>query len=254
MSKPKASSKVKELSDGELLQMLLDCAGDIIAIRDADRNLIFISDGEERVLGYAHGEIMALRDRWDELIHPEDIMGMKETYEDLFKHPRQQVIRYRHKRKSGGWVWLEQTRDPVLDESGNVKYVVLIARDITESVEAGDTQISRESNFRAVFNQIPSACICYNREGKILMFNAEAERLYGWTEAEALGKSVFELIAPAGEQQKTIDVIGQVFEGKSLRGIEWTDIRKDGSALKVISNLFPVYGALGEVLMCVTSK
>lgn len=254
MNNPESSMPVKAIGDGELLALLIRFGADIIAIRDADRKLVFINDGEERTLGFTRQEIEEQRDKWDRLIHPEDVFNLKQTYEELFKNPQHQSIRFRHRHKNGGWVWLEQTRDPVVDESGKVKYVVLIARDITAQVDSGEVKLTAPESFREVFNQIPSACICYNREGTILLFNAEAERLYGYSEAEVVGKNVNEAIAPKNELNRTKEIIEQVFEGKPFRGMEWIDMRKDGSTVDVVSNLFPVYGALGEVLMCVTSN
>ncbi len=246
-------SEAGAIGETELLNLLTKHAADIVAIRDENRNLVYISDGEERTLGFSRDELEAMRDKWDELIHPEDIWGIKQTYEEMFEKPRHQRIRFRHKHKNGGWVWLEQTRDPVLDENGKVKYVLLMARDVTALVESGDEQ-SSAGGFHEIFDQIPSACICYGRDGTILLFNAEAERLYGFSQTEAVGKKVCEIIAPKSEINRTKEIIEQVFEGKSFRGMEWTDLRKDGSPVDVVSNLFPMYGALGEVLMCVTSN
>ncbi len=248
-----------KLDEGEntsvnILKLISNNSSDIVALLTRDGYPIWTSDSVERILGYKPDEIYNMRVSGESLLHPEDIIAIRSSFEKLLESPAHQIVTYRVKHKLGHWIWIEQTRDPVLDKDGRVEFILTISRCLESPRSDPITLKEFESRFKMVFDQVPTACVCYDREGRIVIFNAEAEKMYGFDEEEVIGRYVWETIAPATEKEASLRVISEVFFGSSYRGVEWSDRRKDGSVCAVVSNLFPVFGPDGSVQMCLSSN
>jgi PAS domain S-box-containing protein len=59
-----------------------------------------------------------------------------------------------------------------------------------------------EERTRLVLDTAPDAFITLDRDGRIMFWNAAAERLFGWTEQEAIGKTMRELVVPAEYRER----------------------------------------------------
>ena len=88
-------------------------------------------------------------------------------------------------------------------------------------------------------------------EGTILSWNAGAERLYGYTSSEMIGRSVSILI-PAyrpDEQRKILERLGR---GEEVEAFETVRIRKDGSAVEVSLRISPIKDTSGRIIGAAT--
>ena len=89
--------------------------------------------------------------------------------------------------------------------------------------------------------------ITNTRDGTITSWNRGAERLYGYTPEEAIGRPI-SLVEPpdrAGEQE---DILRRVFEGQSVDRFETPRVRKDGSRLIVSLTVSPVRDANDRIV------
>ncbi len=113
--------------------------------------------------------------------------------------------------------------------------------------------------FRSVVEDNADAIIVTDRDRRILWWNAGAEKLYGYTEAEALGNSVLDLIVPPGNSNdsdpaKERDVYLKLLNGKSVQ-TEVERHRKDGTLVPVDITLSPVKDTEGDVIaVCSITK
>src|SRR5690348_10373535 len=96
-----------------------------------------------------------------------------------------------------------------------------------------------------LFASSPLPIIAFNREGRITLWNAAAERVFGWTENEVLGRPL-PFIPPekAAEHlaMRTRDLEGQGFTGREIRRR-----RKDGSAVDLSLSTAPMRDASGLI-------
>jgi two-component system sensor kinase FixL len=119
----------------------------------------------------------------------------------------------------------------------------ILNRRTREAVEALQSLEEREAHLRSILETVPDAMIVIDEQGVMRSFSAAAERLFGWTEAEAIGRNVSELMPEPYRQQhngylgrylttgeRRIIGIGRVVVGE----------RRDGST-------FPMELAVGEV-------
>ncbi|MBF8259828.1 MAG: Signal transduction histidine kinase, nitrogen specific, NtrB, partial [Actinobacteria bacterium] len=104
-----------------------------------------------------------------------------------------------------------------------------------------------EKRFRDLFEQIPAACFTYDRQGTILHWNRHCQMLFGYTDEEALGKSVIDLVSPAGGEANIREVVSRVFDGESFLNLEWENRTARGDPRRIMSNVFP-FGVKGDVV------
>src|SRR5262245_2456258 len=80
------------------------------------------------------------------------------------------------------------TKGPYRDAQGNVVGVIGISRDISERKRS-------EERFRLVVESAPSGMLMINREGRIVLVNAQTETMFGYGRGELLGQPV-EVLVP----------------------------------------------------------
>lgn len=118
-----------------------------------------------------------------------------------------------------------------------------IFRDITR---ARATQAA-QARLAAIVESSEDAFVCLSCDGVIVDWNAAAERLYGYTAAEALGKTPSFLEAPTrqGEWQQTWQA---VLDSNAASELTTTRRRKDGSLVDVSVILSPIRDSSHEVI------
>ena len=102
-----------------------------------------------------------------------------------------------------------------------------------DSVEPPDSVAARLGE--AILRAAPDAIVYADREGRIRFWNAGAERVFGFTEAEALGQSL-DIIIPERQRQRHWDGYDKVMAtGESRYGhgdvLSVPGVRKDGGTV-----------------------
>jgi PAS domain S-box-containing protein len=109
-----------------------------------------------------------------------------------------------------------------------------------EELGNNQRQLSQTNDFLAsLISASPFAIIAFDTGGTILRWNAAAERLFGWSEAEMVGK-IFPNI-PAEKIPEFEASIQRVLSGETIRGIELRRVTKNGSKVDIRLFAAPVY-------------
>ncbi len=113
---------------------------------------------------------------------------------------------------------------------------------------------SHDSDYiELLLHETPDAVVVTTPEGTILYWNAEAERVFGYSRAEADGRLLEELILPEGEAEQERKLRREALaHGTSTA--ESARRRKDGSLLYVVMSARAVYDDKGHPKFVVTSK
>jgi len=94
------------------------------------------------------------------------------------------------KRKDGTEVIVEACISPLRNEKGEIIGAVGIKRDLTER-----KQIERQLRYQAqLLENVSDAVVAVDNEYCITAWNTAAEKLYGWTAAEVLGKPIYQVL------------------------------------------------------------
>jgi PAS domain S-box-containing protein len=83
------------------------------------------------------------------------------------------------------------------------------------------------------------AIVSKDLNGTIQSWNGAAERMFGYTAAEAVGRSI-RMIIPADRQNEEDYVLGQIRAGRPVRHYETIRQRKDGSLVPISLTVSPI--------------
>src|SRR5436305_1300669 len=83
-------------------------------------------------------------------------------------------------------------------------------------------------------------------DGIITSWNAAAERMYGYTGDEIVGKPIT-LLFPLDRQNEFTSIMEQIKKGERIDSYETTRVRKDGTILIVSVTVSPVKNTAGEI-------
>ncbi|MDD5642266.1 MAG: PAS domain S-box protein [Syntrophales bacterium] len=132
-----------------------------------------------------------------------------------------------------------------LIELAGHKYVLAFDRDISERKRSEEALREAHQTLQALIQAAPLAILVVDPEGKIRMWNPAAERMYGWTEEEVLGRSL--PIVPEEKVEESKELIQRILAGESLHGLELRRRKKDGSLIDITIFTAPLYDAQGQI-------
>ena len=103
---------------------------------------------------------------------------------------------------------------------------------------------------QAFFQAAPLAIYAFDSAGKILLWNPAAERIFGWSQREALG-TVLPLV-PKEKLTEFDDMRKRVLLGQSFADLEVKSQRKDGSLFDVSISTAPLRNAASDIVGVLT--
>jgi PAS domain S-box-containing protein len=107
-----------------------------------------------------------------------------------------------------------------------------------------DSTIAAET-FRALIHDAPLSIVAFDASGTIQLWNPAAERMFGWTAEEALGKP--HPIVPEEKQEEFRALREVALQGKTFTGIQLRRRRKDGSPIDISVSTSPLRAADGTI-------
>ena len=119
------------------------------------------------------------------------------------------------------------------------------------SRQGGSKQVEQEATARAklaaIVESSEDAIISKTLEGKIETWNSGAERIFGYTAKEAIGRSVLFLI-PKERQAEEMHILERVQHGERISHFETVRIAKDGHHIDVSLTVSPIKDASGKIV------
>lgn len=148
-----------------------------------------------------------------------------------------------HKRKDGSRIvvaseWVLQ-RAP----DGQPCAILEVNRDVTERKNAEREQ----ATLAAVVANSPEAIVGENLEGTITSWNPGAERLFGYSSAEVIGRHI-SILAPPDGREGMLEIVRRVREGEIVTLAAVERVRKDGNPITVSLSVCPIRAPDGRII------
>ena len=121
-----------------------------------------------------------------------------------------------------------------------INEIVSIIQDITGLKRADEALREANQNLRALIQASPLAIVAVDLQANVLIWNPAAERIFGWTEQEVLGKPT--PIIPKEEEEEFRELFQKVLEGNAINDFETRRQKKDGTLIDVSLSTAPLYG------------
>lgn len=220
---------------------LIENISDGIVMVDESFTIIYQSPSVERIVGYPVADRQG--ENITEFIHPDDLQLALENYIEARANPGVAINgQYRTRHKNGKIIWLEVAIMNLLHVSSVQAYVV-IYRDVTERKNF-EEQLALAS---LIVNSSDDAIISKNMAGTITSWNAGAERVLGYSAAEAVGKAS-KILVPPGLSKEDKMIMDNIRNKQSVDHFETRRIRKDRVVIDVSLTISPIMDDNGEVI------
>lgn len=146
-------------------------------------------------------------------------------------------------RPDGSRIWFSPYPRPLHDAEGNVVGGINMLLDITARKEAERVT----GLLAAIVDSSDDAIISKNLEGMIMSWNQGAERIFGYTAEEAIGKHI-SLIVPLDRRHEEAMNLQRLKRGERVDHFETVRVAKDGTELDISLTISPVKDGLGRVI------
>ncbi len=208
-------------------------------------NVTRLNGVAERVTGWTHAEARG-RSYWEvflpddrpahvSALNPVDIVVARALTLDT----KQSVI---VRSRAGVPTTIELQITATRDEQGTVRGLSMVFRDLAR-LHANERASRR---LAALVDGSNDAIVAKTLDGVITDWNAAAERMFGYTAAEAIGRDVRMIIPPASLDEET-RILERIRDGASVPAFETVRLTKDGREIPVSVSISPIRDALGHV-------
>ena len=127
--------------------------------------------------------------------------------------------------------WLASRGQVQYDSAGKPVRVVGVALNITETKRAAEALRESNENLRMLIRVSPLAIVVFDGNANVLIWNLAAERIFGWTEEEVLGRPALHI--PTDRRDEFDLLLEKGLQGKTESALEVDRLRKDGSVVNV---------------------
>jgi PAS domain S-box-containing protein len=229
----------------EVLATTLSSIGDGVVVTDPAGRVTFLNAEAERLTGWngADARGRALTDVF---------RIVNEESRATVDNPVQKVLRQGNVvglanhtvliAKDGTETPIDDSAAPVRRLGGPIEGIVLVFRDVREQHLANAARV----RLAAIVDSSGDAIVSKDIHGKVLTWNAAAERLFGYRADEIVGRPITTLIPPE-HQGEELAILAALREGRPAELIETTRLTKDGRRIPVSVRVSPLRDADGEV-------
>ena len=223
------------------LARVVECSDDAIVSKDLNSIITSWNRAAERMFGYTEAEAIGRSIR---MIIPAD----RQSEEDMVMSRIQAGEAITHfetirQRKDGTLFPISLTVSPIRDDAGRVIGASKIARDVSDLTQA---QVAAR-RLAAVVESSDDAIITKDLNSIVTSWNSAAERMFGYTAGEAIGRSIRMLI-PDELQSEEDEVLAKIRAGDKIDHFETIRQRRDGSRLSISLTVSPLRNAQGEIV------
>jgi PAS domain S-box-containing protein len=154
--------------------------------------------------------------------------------------------------------WFTWSYSPIRDEAGRIAGLMCIAVEDTARVlaererdrlEARQQQRVEETRAKlaAIVESSDDAVIGKTLQGIITTWNSGAERIFGYTAAEAVGQHIAILIPPERHDEEA-NILARLAQGERVEHFETARITKHGQKIDVSLSVSPIKNSAGEIV------
>ena len=222
------------------LAAIVESSDEAIVSKQLDGTILSWNASAERIFGYSAAEMVGSSVF---ILIPPDLH--EDERQILARIARGEHIAHTQttrRRKDGTLIPIELSISPVRDSRGQIVGASSIKRDVSERRWGQETA----ARLAAIVESSEDAIISKALDGQILTWNAGAQRMYGYSAAEIVGRSIYALV-PERLKDDEHRILTQVARGEHVQHYETVRCRKDGREIDISLALSPIRDADGVI-------
>jgi PAS domain S-box-containing protein len=209
---------------------------------DARTGLVTLSARAADIVGVSSVEPLPWSDLRS-LLGPEDAASEGEAVSKALREQTVYEFERRVARPSGGPRWLAARGHGLYDANGAVTGMIGVVQDVTQRKVAEEAR----GRLAAVVDSSFDAILSKTLEGVITTWNQAAERMFGYTAEEAVGRSI-KLLIPTDRLAEEDSILARLKRGERIEHFETVRRRKDGTLLNVSLSVSPLRDHTGTII------
>jgi PAS domain S-box-containing protein len=226
----------------ERFRTVATAVADGVLVLDAEGRILFANHETEELFGYSAAELVG--GSADRLITQEDLATHREALGRVRAHASSSTldrVELSGAHRDGRRVPLEITYGTY--EKNGDRFFTAIVRDLSER-----RRTESRLRFQArLLDAVGEAVIATDPEGRILYWNAAAERLYGWRSEEVVGRTIEETTPTAMNQARAAAIMERLRQGETWSG-EFQVRDRSGREFPVLVTNSPVHDDDGSLM------
>ena len=239
------AAKAEEMHQAEqqlrLQSAAIETAADGILITDRQGAIVWVNSAFTALTGYTPGDVLGQNTR----------LLKSGRHDQAFYARLWQTIlagdtwrgSFINRRKDGGFYDDERAITPVRAKGGAITHFVAVMRDVTQRKRAEE----EHARLAAIVESANDAIIGKTLTGLVVTWNQAAERIFGYSAGEMMGKSISVLV-PGAQLSEFQQMQPQIARGESIAPFETLRLRKDGRQIPVSLTVSPIKNVSGQVI------
>jgi diguanylate cyclase (GGDEF)-like protein/PAS domain S-box-containing protein len=242
----KVMQRTRQLSEAfkhlDLQVAALEAAANAIVITDSHGTILWVNHAFTTLTGYSKEEMLGKNPRLLKSgVQPDSYYAELWSTISSGKVWQGELV---NRRKDGTTYTEEMTITPVAQGVGNAAdtHFIAIKQDITDRKKSEETV----RRLASIVEFSEDAIIGKNMDGVITSWNRGAEKMYGYTGREVVGRNLSFLLPPERQTEEQ-SIMERILSGQPIECLETQRLTKTGSVLDVSLSVSPIKDASGHI-------
>lgn len=215
---------------------------------DRDGRMAYHNRRAAEIAGVSFGEPRP--ERWEQAIHPDDRGRVLTAWRKAVLEHKPFRCEHRYLHENGAVVWVQAEASPERDRRDHFLGMVGTTTDISERKRGDAERLASQERLAIILDSIADAVIATDSEGRVTRMNPPAEDLCAWSEREARGRRLSEVLRFTTGKDATDELVRPCID--ECRKIAPTSARdlvdRRGRTRRVERNAAPIRDAHDHVI------
>jgi PAS domain S-box-containing protein len=248
-SRDAMEDRARELTEERnFIFAVLNTTGALVVVLDPEGRIVRFNRACEQVTGYSFDDVRS-KHVWDLFLPPESVKPVKAVFRELRTRKFPNEAKHYWITKDEDRRLISWSNNVLLDDEGEVEYIIGTGIDITERKQA-EQRLARERKLlHALMDNVPDHIYFKDTHSRFIRINKSLANWFGLSAPDqAVGKTDFDFFTEKHAQQAYADEQKIVRSCQPLIGIEEKETWPDGGETWVLTNKIPLRDEEGQII------